>query len=90
MLDLIYDDKEAKLVVSKQFPLAILEDESDEVHLERFSVEQEISKEEWYAFLMESGLCNASLNFGLDMGIEKGREVIKKVLDAHKQKEVAS
>jgi len=68
MYDLIYtenysDYKEIKEVIKKEYQKADIEDASDTVHTNRFSVEFEIEQESWFEFIIKNGFAMLSLNF---------------------------
>jgi len=59
-----YQD-EIKSMVLADFPQAKLEDASDSIHRGRFSVELELSDDEWLLWLMRKGVHEMSLNWEL-------------------------
>ena len=68
MFDLIYCEnhdnyKEIQSLIKNQFPNAVLDDGSDSIHENRFSVEMEIEQEAWFTFVIEKGFALLSFNF---------------------------
>lgn len=83
MLDLIYagnEQQKCQEIVRKKFPQCIIEDDSDDIHEGRFSVELEISDEDWYRFLIIEGIAVLSFHFGLSSGTTEGRLLISKLM----------
>ena len=79
MMDLIYtcDNKsydEIFNIIRKEFPQSIIEDDSDDIHENRFSVEFEIEKNDWFRFIILKGFAFCSLNFQTAI-IEKPNEI---------------
>ena len=67
MYDLIYGDKKAEELVRQEFPSAKIEDASDEVHTDRFSIQTDGDEmsDEYIEFMLKTGLYRLSLNIGL-------------------------
>lgn len=67
MYDLIYGDKKAEELVRQKFPSAKIEDASDEVHTDRFSIQTDGDEipDEYIEFMLKTGLYRLSLNIGL-------------------------
>lgn len=64
--DLIYageHSQEFRTLIQKDFPQAIINDASDDIHYGRFSVEMNIDDREWPLWLMRNGLHNLSLHW---------------------------
>jgi len=86
MYDLIYtenrnDYKEIWEVIKKEYPAAIMEDGSDQIHENRFSVEFEIEQESWFEFIIKNGFAMLSLNFQVVLRSEpdKVKEMVEKL-----------
>ena len=65
MYDLIYGDSEIETEIRemfKNYPKLKIEDASDEVHEERFSIELEINDKDYYKQMMIHGLHGFSLS----------------------------
>jgi len=87
MYDLIYtenhkDYKEIEGVIKKEYPNATIEDGSDYIHENRFSVEFEIEQEPWFEFIIQNGFAMLSLNFQLQIRQEpdKIKELVDKII----------
>jgi len=83
MYDLIYGDSEIEIEVRemfKDYPKLKIEDASDEVHEERFSIELEINDRDYYKKMMIHGLFEFSLSMGLMAGDEDKKKLIKELI----------
>lgn len=79
MNDLIYDDS-AMVDIKAQYPTAIFEDASDEVHGGRFQVEiPDIPEDEWWEFCVKTGIAIVSLGFQLRFRDPKQKDFYEKV-----------
>lgn len=67
--DLVYAGTAERDRIAARFPNAHIENASDYIHDERFSVELPDGREEYLAFLRESGLGAFSLTVGLQKQI---------------------
>ena len=66
MYDLLYAAPKHQDTIRSAFPHAMIEDASDDVHNERFSVELPEEERKDYEFLLwQTGLAGASLSIGL-------------------------
>jgi len=64
MTELVYDNKEIEKIILKKYSKAIIEDASDYIHEERFSVSIEnVSKEEFWEFANENKFLTTCLGF---------------------------
>lgn len=84
MYDLIYtnnhkDYREIWDVIKKEYPDAELEDGSDGIHENRFSVKYDIEQEPWFVFIINNGFAMLSLNFQLQIRQEPDK--IKELID---------
>ena len=84
MYDLIYTDnhedyKEIWNIIKKEYPDAVLEDGSDQIHENRFSFKYEIEQETWFEFIIKNGFAMLSLNFQVAIGQEPDK--IKELVD---------
>ena len=89
MYDLIYtenhnDYKEIGEIIKKEYSKAKIEDGSDQIHENRFSVEFEIEQESWFEFIIKNGFAMLSLNFQIAVRSEPDK--IKKLVDELKDK----
>lgn len=87
MYDLIYaenyeDYKEIRDIIKEEYPKAKIEDGSDSVHTNRFSVEFEIDKDDWFLSILKKGFAMCSLNFQLEIG--KNPDRIKSLVEQSK------
>ena len=91
MYDLIYtenhnDYNEIWGIIKKEYPESIIEDGSDQIHENRFSVEFELDQESWFGFIIKNGFAMLSLNFQVMLRTEPDK--IKKMVDRYvKEKE---
>lgn len=84
MYDLIYtenhnDYQEISKIIIEGYKQAKIEDGSDQIHENRFSVEFEIEQEDWFTFIITKGFAKCSLIFQLVLQENPGR--IKKLID---------
>lgn len=84
MYDLIYtenydDYNEIKKIIQNNHFSAIIEDASDGIHTNRFSVEYKIGYDDWFSFLIKNGFALLSLNFQLELRINPDN--IKKLVE---------
>lgn len=86
MYDLIYtenhnDYKEIWEIIKKEYPMAIIEDGSDQIHENRFSVEFEMEQKSWFEFIIKNGFAMLSLNFQVVLRSEpdKIKEIVEKL-----------
>lgn len=93
MYDLIYtgsynDYQELMELVKKEYPNATVEDGSDCIHTNRFSVHllppNDIEQEEWFTFIITNGFAMCSLNFQL--AIRRNPDETKILLEKLKDK----
>lgn len=84
MYDLIYSGRNAWETIKKQYPEAKIEDASDMVHRERFSVtldEKGFDENEYFKFLICSGLSQVSFSFKMSMVTKEKHPKIKRAFD---------
>lgn len=84
MYDLIYaenydDYKELRGIIKGEYPKARIEDGSDSVHTNRFSVEFEIDTDDWFLSILKKGFAMCSLNFQL--AVRKNPDRIKSLVE---------
>lgn len=87
MYDLIYtenyeDYKEIKQIIKDSHSVAIMEDASDGIHTNRFSVEYKIEHDDWFLFLLKKGFALLSLNFQL--ALRKNPDRIRALIEGEK------
>ena len=71
MKELIYAGLKVEKLIRKKYPQAIIEDESDYIHEERFEVEiDDVSQEEFYSFAEENGFIRACLGYLLKLELK--------------------
>lgn len=83
--DLIYDYR-ALPIVRSAFPSAIINDESDDIHEGRFSVDMSgMSRLDWYKWLLRNDWSQVSFMFQMDlrMGGEGGARVAAAMDEVH-------
>ena len=90
MYDLIYTENRNDYdkiweIIKKEYPEAVLEDGSDQIHENRFSVdlvEFEMEHESWFSFIIKNGFAMLSLNFQLMIkeDPDKTKKLVDKVL----------
>lgn len=81
MYDLIYDGADARRAIAASFPDARIEDASDFVHKERFSVELPDALEDTYLkHVIASGLAPASFTVQLMRLNDEGRAKLRTLL----------
>lgn len=61
--ELVYDTNEIRAKCAERFPQAKFEDASDEVHENRFSIEGDIPKVEFYLFAYHEGFIGSCFQF---------------------------
>lgn len=87
MYDLIYTDthetyKEIRDIIKNEYD-AKIKDASDAIHTNRFSVEFDIEKQDWYKFILQKGFALCSLNF--QMAMHQDPENIKALIEEMKK-----
>ncbi len=87
MYDLIYtknsnDYKEIWKTIKNEYPNSEIEDCSDYIHTNRFSVEFEIEQDNWFSFIIQNGFALCSLIFQLILRKEPNR--INKLISKYK------
>ena len=78
MYDLIYGAKVHQSELEKLFPNAKFKDASDEIHIDRISIEVEIEKPEYWRIMTLNGFLELSLNLQLVVRDEKDGPLFKK------------
>ena len=83
MNDLIYTEnydayKKIKNVIQTEYENAEIEDASDGIHTNRFSVDLEIEQDDWFLFICKNGFAWCSLGFQLVVRREPER--VKKLI----------
>jgi len=93
MFDLIYtenrkDYEEIKQIIETNYPQAKVEDSSDHVHENRFSVELKIEYDDWFMFCLNHGFPLCSLDFQILLRSEpkKVEELLSKCRQHRKDK----
>jgi hypothetical protein len=87
MYDLIYTEnydayREIQNIIKKEDPKAEIKDGSDSVHTNRFSVEFEMDRDDWFLSILKKGFAICSLNFQLAM--RKNPDRIKSLVEQSK------
>ena len=67
MRELIYAGEEVERLVRERFPHATITDASDGIHPERFQVEAQVDRLDFWWFAVREGFWRVCLGFGLSL-----------------------